>query len=193
VPALARRIAPESIVLFKQTIIINNLTPNKMKRVKTSLSVLTVLLAISICLFAGCNKDGTGGKYFLTAKVNGVEWTSASEQYAAGYQSVNNFLYISGATSDENEILSISFFNFPGTTGTYSIGTGDYEFMCFYTVGSTSYYVFNDEAGAVGTLKITTFDSKTVKGTFSFSAVTPGGTATIEITEGKFSLPLIPM
>ena len=164
-----------------------------MKRFKTRQSIFAGLLAIFICLFSGCSKDGAGEKYYMSAKVNGVKWESASGELAAGYQSNNNYFYITGATSDWDEIIKISFFDFPGNTGTYSMGTGEYDFLCFYTIGETSYYVFDDEAEAVGTLKITTLDSKIVKGTFSFTALTTGGTATVEVTEGKFSLPVISM
>lgn len=162
-----------------------------MKPVKTRLSILTGLIVIFILLFAGCGKDGTSGKYYMTAKVNGVKWESATDQLAAGYQSFNTYFYATGATSDENEIISIQFLDFPGNTGTYSMGTGQYQFLCFYTIGNTTYYVFDDEADAIGTLTITTLTSKTVKGTFSFTGVTSDGSASMQVTEGKFNLPVI--
>ena len=142
----------------------------------------------------GCEKDdennGSDNHHF-TAKVDGVAWSSASSQLIGSR--IEDYLFVSGATSNENETISINFFDFPGTTGTYNIGTGEYDFHCFYTIGETSYFVYDDVAGATGTLVITSITDNSVKGSFSFTGFNNDETESVAITDGSFYMPVYGM
>lgn len=153
-------------------------------------SLLTVILAFTCLSMAGCDKDDNDidGNYHMTAKIDGSSWSSAAGQLVA--TTIDEYLFISGATNDENELITINFFNFPGNTGTYPMGTGEYDFHCFYSYGDTSWFVFEDEPQTTGILVITDFSSESIKGTFSFTGLNNEGDSTVTVTEGSFYMPI---
>ena len=147
-----------------------------------------ILLSLII---VGCEKDDNNkdsNSYHFTAKVDGAAWSSASSQLIGSR--IEDYLFVSGATSNEHETISINFFDFPGTTGTYNMGTGEYEFHCFYNIGETSYFVFDDVPAATGSLVITAIAANSVKGTFSFKGFNNDENASVTVTEGSFHLPI---
>lgn len=160
-----------------------------MKNIKCCLAAGLVMLCIMV---SGCNKDSdNNGNYFMKANIDGSSWSSHQEQLAAVVQ--GEYFFISGATANEHEIITINFIDFPGSTGTFPMGTGDYGFHCFYTIGETSYFVYDDVAGATGTLVITSITGKSVKGTFSFTGFNNDETKSVSITDGSFYMPVYGM
>ena len=154
-----------------------------------------LLLGVFLILASSCKKDDeentdSGNNNHFTAKVDGVAWSSASSELIGVLVTTDEYLFVSGATSDDNEIITINFFDFPGTTGTYNMGTGEYDFHCFYTIGDTSYFVFDDVPAATGTLVITAIADNSIKGTFSFTGFNNAETASVTVTDGSFELPL---
>lgn len=156
--------------------------------------LLTGAIALLSLIIVGCEKDDDNNdsdSYHFTAKVDGAAWSSASSQLIGSR--IEDYLFVSGATSNEHETISINFFDFPGTAGTYNIGTGEYDFHCFYSIGETSYFVFDDVPAATGTLVITAIATNSVKGTFSFTGFNNDENASVTVTDGSFHLPIYGM
>ncbi len=165
-----------------------------MKNPRMKSCLLTGAIALLSLMIVGCEKDddnNNSGSYHFTAKIDGADWSSASSQLIGSR--IEDYLFVSGATGNEYETISINFFDFPGTAGNYNIGTGEYDFHCFYSIGETSYFVFDDVPAATGTLVITAIDAKSVKGTFSFTGFNNDENASVTITDGSFHLPLYGM
>ena len=149
--------------------------------------VLTAFAVLCIC----CDKEDNGkNNYHMTAKIDGKSWASAEDQMVSLFE--QNYLFISGAVSDDVEILTIQIFNFPGETGTYALGTNEYDTHCFYTSpDNISFFTLPDEQLANGTLVIKKYNpGKNISGTFSFTGMTSNGDAMVEVTDGSFYLPI---
>lgn len=169
------------------------------------LSVLAYfMLACFVVIFTACDKDdddngndngngngnGTNG-YHMTAKVDGQSWESAADQLIL-VDDKEGYLFISGALNDnDDEVITIQMFDFPGGTGIYPLGTGEYDVFCFYTSpDDITYYVFPSESDTFGTLTITAYSDETITGEFSFTAMESNGEDLIEITDGSFHMPV---
>lgn len=166
---------------------------------KTNFWITSLLLMGMFLIFASsCKKDDVdpdsdtpdSNSYHFTAKVDGVAWSSASSELIGVLVTTDEYLFVSGATSNDEEVMTINFFDFPGTTGTYNMGTGEYDFHVFYTLGNTSYFVFDDVPASTGTLVITAMGDNSIKGTFSFVGFNNDETASVTVTDGSFELPL---
>ena len=159
---------------------------------KTCLRILTIfVLAASAVFYISCDKEDNGKKsYHMTAKIDGKSWTSAKDQMLSLVE--QGYLFISGAVSDDVEILTIQIFNFPEQNGTYALGTNEYDTHCFYTSpDNTSFFTLPDEPLANGTLVIKNYNpGKSLSGTFSFTGMTSNGDSMVEVTEGSFYLPI---
>lgn len=165
-----------------------------MKNIRAKGWQLTGAIALLFLMIISCEKNddnNNSDSYHFTAKVDGAAWSSASNQLIGSR--ADDYLFVSGATSNEHETISINFFDFPGTAGTYNIGTGEYDFHCFYSIGETSYFVFDDVPAATGTLVITAIDANSVKGTFSFTGFNNDENASVTVTDGSFYLPIYGM
>ncbi len=160
---------------------------------KYSNSIFITIVIIFMCTFAKACADDNGngiqsGDYHFTAKVNGVSFISIEEEMAAVHQ--DEYLVITGGTSNAEEIITLQFFDFPGNTGVYNIGSGEYDTHCFYSNDSESFFVFDDDPLSSGTLNITKISAQSIEGTFSFTGVTNNGQTTMEVTDGSFHVPV---
>lgn len=164
-----------------------------MKKLNANKLLLSGFIVLLPLMMVACEKaeDNNGASHHFTARVDGVEWRSADSQLIGSRN--EEYLFISGATSDESETISINFFDFPGTAGTFNIGTGEYDFHCFYTIGETSYFVFDDILNATGTLVISEITDNSVTGTFFFTGFNNDGDQSVSITEGSFYMPVYGM
>ncbi|TVR42125.1 MAG: hypothetical protein EA394_04200 [Bacteroidia bacterium] len=166
-------------------------------KMKKFLRVLAffMLACFAVCLTA-CDKDddkdngsGTGG-YHMTAKIDGKSWASAGNQMIL-VDNKMGYLFISGAVNDDDDIITIQMFDFPGAAGSFSLGTDEYQTHCFYTSPEgVTFYVFPDEPDAFGVLVITDYKEKYIKGSFSFTAIDNSGENMIEVTDGSFHMPV---
>lgn len=166
---------------------------------KTTSINLLVVLCIAICStsFLSCDKDDNNGNgpggYHMTATIDGKSWASAGDQLIL-VDNQQGYLFISGAVEDDLEIMTIQIFDFPGGTGTYPLGTDDYESYSFYTsAAGITYVVFEDEDDTFGILEITTYKDDHIKGKFSFTAMDSTGSEIIQVTDGSFHMPLFQM
>jgi len=164
-----------------------------MKNNRTTSIVISAMIVLLCTLANACARDNenevSSGDYHFTAKVNGVNFSSIDDEMLAVSQ--DEYLIISGATQNQQEVITFQFFDFPGTTGTYTIGNGQYETHCFYSDDTQSFFIFDDDPKSSGTLIITDIGTNSIKGTFSFTGVTNEGTATTEVTNGSFYVPML--
>ena len=153
-----------------------------------------LILGVFLIFTSSCKKDDEDNtdsdSYYFTAKVDGAAWSSASSELIGVLATTDGYLFVSGATSNDEEVMTINFFDFPGTTGTYNMGTGEYDFHSFYTRGDTSYFVFDDVPASTGILVITAMGENSIKGTFSFIGFNNDENASVTVTDGSFELPL---
>lgn len=156
-------------------------------------TIIILAIIISLPFFIGCddsNSDPTNTvDSFMTAEVDGQAWESATIQLIYVYTVAQNYLFISGAVSMDAEIITMQIFDFPGTTGTYPLGTDEYETHCFYSpTTEKSYFTLEDEPAAKGTLTINSIDADRIKGTFQFTGQEQDGPETVSITNGEFDI-----
>jgi hypothetical protein len=123
----------------------------------------------------------SGADADLKVKVNGTLWTA---QVVNGAVS-NGKLLISGAATDLTKTVGL-YMPANVTAGTYDFSPiGSY--VGYYTSGPVSSPLVY--ASLSGKLTITEHNTstKTIKGTFSFTG-TDGGTGTVQLTEGSFTV-----
>ncbi len=164
------------------------------------------MLTCFVVIFTACDKDndddnengngngnGTNG-YHMTAKVDGQPWASAADQLIL-VDDKEGYLFISGALNDnDDEVMTIQMFDFPGSTGTYPLGNGEYDILCFYTSpDDITYYVFSVDPDAFGELEITVYKDDYITGKFFFTAFDSNGEDLIEVTDGSFHMRVFQM
>ena len=169
------------------------------KKLKLHVFAVFILACFAVCITA-CDKDdddngngnGTSG-YHMTAKIDGQTWASAPDQLIL-VDDKNGYLFISGAVDEDLETMTIQMFDYPGGTGSFPLGTGEYEAVCFYTSpDDITYYLIFEEQEAHGMLEITSYASNYIAGKFTFTAIDPSGEHMIEVTEGSFHMPVFQM
>ncbi|MDO9000359.1 MAG: hypothetical protein Q7W45_11385 [Bacteroidota bacterium] len=157
------------------------------------------LLLISTCLIFSCKKKETtetpqvtnttpvppAHVSSMTAKVNAVDWSMASDQYGPfTYLSKSGISRGFGGQNSFTAPYSVISLNFYCTVGTYTLSNvGNYSAR--YSVGSTIYNV------NTGTINITSIDTSGVKSPFidkfkcTFSFITDTiGNQSYNITNG---------
>jgi len=164
-----------------------------MKRSNAFSIIITGILTLGCILSHSCEKSDNGGNgdqknHHMTAKVDGQAFVASEDQLAAVHQ--DGYLFISGATENEEKIITFQFFDFPGQASTYIIGNNEYETHCFYSDETVSFFIFDDDPESNGTIIITDLSSSSVRGTFNFTGVTVNGEATVQVTDGSFFIPI---
>ncbi|MGB3617571.1 MAG: DUF6252 family protein [Catalinimonas sp.] len=154
------------------------------------------LLAAFFLLTACGNDDDAASPQLngtMTAKVDGIDWEA---NVLAQITEAGPSVVVTASTDNSPEGLSstiqMNLMNV-SSTGTYgldgtnfsAISTASYAF----TTGSTANDVstFNS-LGESGTVRITTFDSNKIEGTFQFVGAEVQGSAKRTITDGAFSI-----
>lgn len=164
-----------------------------MKKINVVSLSLQGLLFLGILAGQGCEKgaegeNGDDKNHHMTARIDGQSFVSDRDQLGAVHD--EGYLVITGATENEQEIITFQMFDFPGQTGTYSLGTGEFEALCFYSDEQHSFYILDDIPGSTGSLVITEITSTGIKGTFHFTGYTPDSEAIKQVTDGSFFMPV---
>jgi hypothetical protein len=150
-----------------------------MKRINN----VIILLSMCTLLFSACEKSKddkalvaiTGET--LTMKLDGSSKTGITN--LAAYSNVGKVLLINGmVTTTENVSLTLE----APKAGTFTVGTGLTDII--YTVGNNYY------EAEKGSIIITSFSTTAVKGTFSGTLSSLGGTKKV-VTDGAFNLKVI--
>lgn len=156
-----------------------------MKTLKSKLNktVLFLLLAIA---FIGCSKDDkptdpeTNTEYFLTAKVDGVDFSRDNVFGSTDPEDMEFFLIT--AVGETSIGLAL---NSPPSTGTFTTAIDENVAMTYQTSDiSDGWWIASEDYGS-GTI-ITKNNATYIEGTFSFSAFNGLENTTKQITEGKF-------
>lgn len=155
--------------------------------------ILTLIIGIAFLGFNSCKKDDSDGgastpgiSNLLTAKVDGVDWTSLSSRTSGSI--ISNVSLCSGVAADSSRI-SFSVMQNVALNGTYDLGFGSGNLASFATTGTSVPWVSSGNATCTGTLTITALNttSKRMSGTFSFKGYRASDNSFKNITVGVFT------
>ena len=167
---------------------------------KKNLKISVMLILLSV-LFLGCSRSGdesgggdvgNNGEYYIRMSVDGVAKSGiASTSYLNNYtaqvdnqtQNLKQLIIVNGGFGG-NAYETISINNFTGVTS-YSLQGDNTWTVAQY--GKNANEVYAKESG---TVTVTAFTDKTVKGTFEFVGRTYDTNKTVIISKGEFYLPV---
>ncbi len=150
-----------------------------------------LILTFSVSIFSSFTYGGsdepsdvTGEDSFMTALIDGVEFSSFNKVTVGALIGVDDAYQISGAlVSGDNIVVQIVL---PTATARGTFTTMDSEVI----LGYVRVFPFGnwgaDESLGSGTVTISENNATYMLGTFSFTGVNPVDNTTIEITQGKF-------
>lgn len=132
----------------------------------------------------------TVGILSMSAQIDGSAWYACD---AWGYRQ-NNYLVIGGEreisnnTTDMEDHIEISIYNFSGTPGTILLGgnSGNIAHYCYSNYNNSTYRRWETDMNRTGTLTITEYTDQYIKGTFSFSGICYQNNTVINFTSGTF-------
>ncbi len=160
------------------------------------MQILKVLLILTFSVsifsfFTSCGSDEpsdiTGEDYFMTALIDGVEFSSFINQVTVGALiGVDDAYQLSGAEeSGSGDNIAIQLL-LPTATATGTFTTMDSEIILVYLRVAPFGNWGSDNSLGSGTVTISENNATYMKGTFSFTGVNAIDNTTIEITQGKF-------
>lgn len=162
-----------------------------MKTVFFSILVLSIL-AISSCSKNDDNEDNpAGGSEYLTAKVNGANYTGGSEHGDFITASVNSGTLSFQGTNNSGSGINFSIINYSGE-GTYATGNelNNMNLIQYIEVSPMGTWISNGVLVPLGLepgeIKVTKQTEDYVEGTFKFVGYNSQDETTKTITEGKF-------
>lgn len=170
-----------------------------MKTLKKSILLLMAVMAVNL---TSCKKDDDGGEDpqggvgTFSAKVDGNSFSGMQGTVTARVTNsgAGQALAVSGGTSQsENLQMIITSFDGEGTYDLNFINIGTYSYLpdpgnpdpntvvVYSTVGTGN--------GNNGTLKVSSYDGNTIKGTFSFTGYNLDNTSqSVSVTDGQFNI-----
>lgn len=151
-----------------------------------------------IFLSFSCNKgsdNNASPDVYVRAKVDGQAFSvgavpgpgSTTGSYATFFKDENK-LFIYGTGSTVYLVMTVQ--DFPKKTGTFSLGTIAGS-IGSYTDASDpkNSIIYTMQGGRTGTLTVSSFDGKTMTGTFSYNVYSGQTKKEVKITEGEFKVP----
>lgn len=157
-----------------------------METLKTIFSKIALILILVTFVLSSCTSDDdstdpeqTG--FFLTAKVDGVD-------YSRDFVTVSTLpdeadVYIISAVGVNSSIgLTLES---PIATGTFTPAAGGLTVLFYQEINPYAVWGASDDVGS-GTITITENTDTYIKGTFSFTGINPADDSTKVITEGQF-------
>lgn len=175
------------------------------KSVQTKAAAVFFIL-VSLFSLTACKKDRNntvpGDGAYVKATIDGKPINFTTNVFA--HKQDDNNVYVTGYTSNDaknTEIFTLSLYNSPAPIKVqeYTLDGGPSPMLVIYSVmknggqtnhtASTGSYSPSD----VFTIKITSIDKQSVKGTFAGTVVIQSGTTTtsiLPVTDGSFSAPI---
>ena len=158
-----------------------------MKKQLSKLLILTLVFG-----FGSCKKDdsSSGSSSTVTtamsAKVNGVDWTSLSSKTSGSIMS--NVSTCTGIAADSSRI-TFTVNQTVALNGTYDIGFGSGNVGSYATTSSSVPWLSSGSVTCTGTLTITALNttSKRMSGTFTFKGYRASDNSFRDITVGVFT------
>ncbi len=147
-------------------------------------TVLILLLLTATLTSCSSDDDSSGseqGDYYLTAKVDGVNYSRDFVTVSASADDTD--IYIISAVGEESSIgLTLES---PISTGTFTPAVGGLTVLFYQEINPYALWGATEDGGS-GTITITESTATYLKGTFSFTGVNPADDSTKVIAEGKF-------
>lgn len=163
-----------------------------MKTIRKTMYVSLIALAL---VFTGCSKDddggGGGGDEYLTAKIDGVNFTGGSEHGDLIAASLNSGVLGLQGSNNAGNAINFSIINYDGE-GVYTTGDSmtNMNIIQYIQVSPMGSWVSNGVLATIGIepgeIKITKQTDTYVEGTFKFVGYHTESESTKTITEGKF-------
>jgi|GEM_PF-1258053 len=174
---------------------------SKTRTFATKMKKLFVLLAFVAVVASSCSKDGDGTPVLinpnakLSCSLDGSPWTAITRvtTNTQGTFVVNTRVttntqgtFVVNGSALQSDALNITIIG--ETTGTYTLGTGQYNFSASYSpVASNTDSLYTAINGTVELTDVDTQNRK-ISGTFSFNAVNVKDLSkTISVTNGVFT------
>ncbi|TXE16950.1 hypothetical protein ES692_11405 [Psychroserpens burtonensis] len=156
---------------------------NILKRIssKTALILCSLTVVLSSCSSGDDSSDSEQSDYYLTAKIDGVDYSREFVTVSASAD--NTDIYVITAIGETSSIALT--LEGPISTGTFTTATGTFPVM-FYQQNDPFVAWGATEDGGSGTITITESTATYLKGTFSFTGVNPADDSTKLIAEGRF-------
>jgi hypothetical protein len=148
---------------------------------KTAIILLILSIAVSSCSSDDDSSDSGQGDYFLTAKIDGVNY-SRDFVTVSNSPDVTDVYIISGVGDGSSIGLTLES---PISTGTFSPTAGRLTVLFYQENDPFMMWGATEDAGS-GTITITANNATSIEGTFSFTGINPIDDSTKVITEGKF-------
>jgi hypothetical protein len=145
--------------------------------------VLLLLLAISVSVLTGCDKEKNSQTEYIACKVNGVKWESGPSSISADW--TTNHISIACYDQDENVSLSLLVMEDDLRSGIYSFTGKNMARYVDSDISSGGYFTDSLHNGTI-TLVLDEQNHR-VSGTFSFEAKFETSGDVIKVTEGRFS------
>ncbi len=143
--------------------------------------ILLFIIVLSSCSSSDDSSDSNQSDYFLTAKVDGVNYSRDFVTVSA-LPNESDVYIISGV----DEISSIGLtLESPIATGTFTPTVGTLTVLFYQEINPYAVWGASEDEGS-GTITITENTDTYIKGTFSFTGVNPTDNSTKVITEGQF-------
>lgn len=160
---------------------------SKTRTFATKMKKLFVLLAFVAVIASSCSKDGDGTPVLinpnakLSCSLDGSPWTAIT-RVTTNTQGT----FVVNGSALQSDALNITIIG--ETTGTYTLGTGQYNFSASYSpVASNTDSLYTAINGTVELTDVDTQNRK-ISGTFSFNAVNVKDISkTISVTNGVFT------
>lgn len=155
-----------------------------------TLKKLSILLFATL-LWVGCTDDSnnpSGGDEFLTAKVDGADFSSFEDSIGAsiGTGGAGDVLAVQGS-NNSGDYIRINITSYTGV-GTYTTGDAitNVSSLSYGSVTPLAAWTTTFDIGN-GTVEITEDSATHVKGTFSFTGLNSSDSTNKTITQGEFS------
>jgi len=143
------------------------------------------ILILLFCTSCSSNDDSVQSDYYLTAKIDGVEFSADPKNTLVSFDPMNTQIFtITGINNSGSRITLTLPFPSPDPIGTFDTYSDENIFMSYLTLGTDIWGASKDSS--FGEITISKNNNEFVEGAFYFIGSHPTKTETIEVTEGKF-------
>lgn len=157
-----------------------------MKKQISKLIILTLILGFGSCKKDDSSSSPTTTASVMSAKIDGVSWTSLSNQTTSSI--LNHASTCTGIAADSSRI-NFTILQNVALNGTYNIGFTSGNVATYATTSTSVVWLSNGDPTCTGTLKVTGLNptTKRISGTFSFKGYRASDNTYKNITTGVFT------
>lgn len=161
-------------------------------------NALAALLILSV--LAGCKKDSDNPDpaqdVYVKAQIDGQSFSiggvpgpGSTTGGSAIFSKDENKLFVYGTGTAT--LLAITVQDFPKKTGTYALGDANLKSVGSYTDNSNPQnpIIYLTQNARTGSVVVTSFDGKTLTGTFNYTVYSNTLKKEVKVTNGEFKVP----